>query len=98
MGGAGEVGRVGVGEGDVPTGGGVVLPLLVVFGVVLGDGLGDEPVDDDGAAAGAGRELVVDPAGAGVGEAVGLVGDPSGPPGRRLEAFEALPQQGVAVA
>ena len=43
-------------------------------------------------------ELVVDPAGSGVGEAVGLSGDAAGLPGRHLEAFEALPQEGMAVA
>ena len=42
VGGAEEVGGVGVGEGDVPAGPGVVLPVFVVLGVVGGDGVGDE--------------------------------------------------------
>ena len=49
---------LGVGEGDVPAGLGVVLPVFVGLGVVGRDGVGDEPVDDDGAAACRGRRAV----------------------------------------
>ena len=61
VGGAEEVGGLGVGEGDVPAGPGVVLPVFVVLGVVGGDGVGDQPVDDDRAAGAAVGELFVDP-------------------------------------
>ena len=85
VGGAEEVGGLGVGEGDVPAGLGVVLPVFVFLGVVRGDGVGDEPVDDHGAAGAAVGELFVDPDRGGLGEAVGLAGDPAGLPGRHLQ-------------
>ena len=44
-----------------------------------------------GAAAGAGGELLVDPAGAGVREAVGLLGDAAGLPGRYLARLDTSP-------
>ena len=85
VGGAEEVGGLGVGEGDVPAGLGVVLAVFVVLGVVGRDGLGDEPVDDHGAAGAAVGELFVDPDRRGLGQAVGLAGDPAGLPGRHLQ-------------
>ena len=98
VGGAEEVGGLGVGEGDVPAGLGVVLPVFVVLGVVDRDGLGDEPVDDHGAAGAAVGELFVDPDRGGLGEAVGLAGDPAGLPGRHLQPADAFPEEGEAVA
>ena len=98
VGGAEEVGGLGVGEGDVPAGLGVVLPVFVFLGVVGGDGVGDEPVDDDGAAGAAVGELFVDPDRGGLGEAVGLAGDPAGLPGRHLQPDHAFPQHREAVA
>ena len=76
------------------------LALFLFFGVVLGDGQGDQPVGDDGAeaAVGAGGEPLVDPAGADQGQGVGLLGDPAGLPGRHLQAVDAFPEQGEAVA
>ena len=73
---------------------------LVGFGVVLGDGEGDQPVGDHGAegAVGAGGEPVVDPAGAGQRQGVGLLGDPAGLPGGHLQALDSFPEQGEAVA
>ncbi len=60
--------------------------------------MGDEPVDDDGAAGAAVGEVFVDPDRGGLGAAVGLAGDPSGLPGRYLEPTEAFPEHGEAVA
>ena len=98
VGGAEEVRRVGVGQRDVPAGLGVVLPVLVGLGVVGGDGVGDEPVDDDGAAGAAVGELFVDPDRDGLGEAVGLAGDPAGLPGRHLQPGQPFPEHGQPVA
>ena len=92
VGGAEEVGGLGVGEGDVPAGPATVFAVLVVLGVIPGDGLGDEAVDDDRPAGGAVGELFVDPDRGRLGEAVGLAGDPAGLPGRHLEPAEAFPE------
>ena len=97
-GGAEEVGGLGVGEGDVPAGLGVVLAVFVVLGVVRGDGVGDEPVDDHGAAGTAVGELFVDPDRCGLGQAVGLAGDAAGLPGRHLQPTNAFPEHGEPVA
>ena len=98
VGGAEEVGGLGVGEGDVPTSLGGVLAVLVFLGVVGRDGVGDEPVDDDGAAGAAVGELFVDPDRRSLREAVGLPGDPAGLPGRHLQPGHAFPEDRVAVA
>ena len=92
--------RVGVAEFHVGGGPGLVLTLLLFFGVVLGDRERDQPVGDDRAegAVGAGGEALVDPAGADQGQGVGLLGDPAGLPGRHLQPDEAFPQQREAVA
>ena len=98
VGGAEEVGRVGVGQRDVPAGLGVVLPVFVGLGVVGRDRLGDETVDDDRAAGAAVGEVFVDPDRGGLGEAVGLAGDPAGLPGRHLQPGQPFPEEGEAVA
>ena len=98
VGGAEEVGGVGVGEGDVPAGHRLVFQVFVFLGVVGRDGLGDEPVDDHGAAGGPVGELFVDPHRCGHGQAVGLVGDAAGLPGRHLQAADSFPQQWEPVA
>ena len=98
VGGAEEVGGLGVGEGDVPTGLRVLLPVFVVLGVVGGDRVGDEPVDDDRAAGTTVSDLFVDPDRGGLGEPVGLAGDPAGLPGRHLQPADSFPEHGEAVA
>jgi hypothetical protein len=99
VGGAEEVGRSGwVGEGDVPAGLGVVLPVLVGLGVVGRDRLGDEPVDDHGTARAAVGQLLVDPDRRSLRQRVGLTGDPSRLPGRHLQPGDAFPEEREAVA
>ena len=87
-----------MGQGDVPAGVGVVLAVFVFLGVVHGDGVGDEPVDDHGAAGTAVGELFVDPDRRSLGQAVGLAGDPAGLPGRHLQPGHAFPEEREAVA
>ena len=60
--------------------------------------MGDESVDDDGAAGAAVGEVFVDPDRGGLGEAVGLAGDPSGLPGRHLQPGQPFPEQRESVA
>ena len=98
VGGAEEVRRVGVGQRDVPPGLDGVLPVFVGLGVVGGDGVGDQTVDNDRAAGAAVGEVFVDPDRGGLGEAVGLAGDPSGLPGRHLQPGQPFPEEWEAVA
>ena len=73
-------------------------PVFVGLGVVGGDGVGDEPVDDHGAAGAAVGELFVDPDRRGLRQAVGLAGDAAGLPGRHLQPGHAFPEHREAVA
>ena len=98
VGGAEEVGDLGVGEGDVPADPGIVFAVFVVLGVGGGDRLGDEPVDDDRAAGTAVGELFVDPPSADQRKPVGLAGDAAGLPGRHLQPGHPFPQEREAVA
>ena len=89
---------LGVGEGDVPAGVRVVLPVFVGLGVVGGDRVGDQPVDDDRAAGAAVGEVFVDPDRGGLGEAVGLAGDPRACQAGTSKPGQPFPEDGEAVA
>ena len=98
VGGAEEVGGLGVGQGDVPTGLGVVLAVFVVSGSYAAIAWATSRSTIDRAAGAAVGELFVDPDRRGLGQPVGLAGDPAGLPGRHLEPTDAFPEEGEAVA
>ena len=90
--GAGVLGGVGVVQGHVPGLPGAFFPARVLLGHVLGDGVGDGPVeagDADGVQPGG--EEPVDVGGGLEVEGVGLLGDPAAPPDRHLQGLEAAP-------
>jgi hypothetical protein len=89
--GAGEAGRSGVDEVDVPGRLALVFAAGVLFGVEPGDGVGHQPVDGHRTAAGVG-EADVDPPGRFKGQGVGVFGDPAGPPRGNLQGLDPGPQ------
>ena len=93
-GGAGELARPRVGEGDVPPGPGGLFLRGLLLGREPGGGEGDEPLDGgEPEPVDPAGELLVDPPGGLERQGAGVGGDPAGLPGRHLAGLDLRAQQ-----